>query len=71
MNLYKLENEKQCTIKTVPTLDLLKSLGVFEGAVVTKKFTYNMGGPVLILIDNREVAIGKDLAIDIEVEVNS
>lgn len=67
IDLYSAENKKY-EVKEVPEIDLLKSLGVFDGAIITKKTTYNMGGPVLILIDSREVAIGKDTAILINVE---
>ncbi len=67
-NLYEADINKIYEVKNIPNVDLLNSLGVFQGAKITKKATYNMGGPVLILIANREVAIGKDTAILIEVE---
>ncbi len=55
-------------IKAIPDSPLLPSLGIFEGAIVTKKTTYRLGGPVLLDIQSREVAIGKDLATQIKVE---
>ncbi len=67
MNLYEANNNKYL-VTELPEIDLLNSLGVFEGAVINKVSTYKMGGPVLILIDSREVAIGKDTAILIKVE---
>ncbi len=68
LDLYTAEINKTYLVNTMPEIDLLNSLGVFEGAEIFKKSTYKMGGPVLILIDNREVAIGKDTALLINVE---
>ncbi len=53
--------------KKVPSIPLLESLGVFEGAKIFKKSTFKQGGPVLVVIGSREVAIGKDYASLIEV----
>lgn len=66
--LYAVENEKKYKITSVPDVSLLQMLGVFEGSVVSKKNTYGFGGPVLLVIDAREVAIGKNYAQKILVE---
>lgn len=60
--LYTAENEKLYVVVEVPEYDLIKTLGVFEGSTITKKITYKLGGPVLLDVDGREVAIGKDFA---------
>lgn len=66
-NLYTAENDLMYIVGKTPNMSLLNTLGVFEGSKIIKKNTYKMGGPVLILIDGREVAIGKDLACEISV----
>ncbi len=66
--LYKFENNKNCCVTSVPNIPLLSSLGIFEGANLFKKRTFKCGGPVLVVIGTREVAIGKDYAKLIEVK---
>lgn len=66
-SMYNAENNTAYIVKDTPNLAILNTLGVFEGSKIIKKNTYKLGGPVLILIDGREVAIGKDLALEIEV----
>lgn len=66
-NLYTAENNLTYIVEKTPNMSILTSLGVFEGSKITKKNTYKLGGPVLILIEGREVAIGKDLAREISV----
>ncbi len=68
MELYNSNNDEWYQVIDIPDMALLNTLGVFVGAKILKKFTYKMGGPVLILINSREVAIGKDLALKIQVE---
>lgn len=69
MELYNSENDQTYKVIAVPNVTLLNTLGVFIGAKIVKKNTYKMGGPVLVAIGSREVAIGKDLAVQIQVEV--
>lgn len=66
--LYECKNNEEYIITHTPNVHLLSSLGVFEGSKVIKKATYRNGGPVLLNIEGREVAIGKGLALLIEVE---
>lgn len=68
MNLYEAKENITYLVKSTPSVGVLNSLGVFEGSKLTKKSTYKLSGPVLVLVDSREVAIGKDFAILIEVE---
>lgn len=67
-DLYSMQNEKECQIKSMPENSVLNSFGVYKGAKICKKVTYNVGGPVLIEVKGREVAIGKDIAMLIKVE---
>lgn len=66
--LYQVPSGTQYRITAIPDAPLLQSLGIFKGAVVIKKTIYKLGGPVLLDIQSREVAIGKDLALQVEVE---
>ncbi|MFI3114747.1 MAG: FeoA family protein [Clostridia bacterium] len=66
--LYEVENNKTYIVTKALELPLLSSLGVYEGSVVEKCTTYKHGGPVLLLIEKREVAVGRDIAVQIEVE---
>lgn len=67
INLYTVESNKTYTIVETPDNNLINTLGVFVNATVEKKLTYGLGGPVLLDVDGREVAIGKDLALLIKV----
>lgn len=66
--LYYGINEQGYIVTDVPSNPLLNTLGVFKGARIIKKTTYKFGGPALIMISSREVAIGKDLATQISIE---
>lgn len=65
--LYTLENNTSCIVKSAPPIPLLSSLGIFAGATLFKKRTFRGGGPVLVVVESREVAIGQDYAKLIEV----
>lgn len=67
-SLYGAECSKNYRISKMPQIPLLESLGVYQGGVVGKIATYPFGGPVLLLIDHREVAVGKKVAKQIQVE---
>lgn len=66
--LYTSKNDELYLVTELPENPLLVSLGVFKGAKIFKKTTYGGGGPALLVINSREVAVGKDLAIKILVE---
>ena len=40
----------------------LNSLGIVQGKIIKKLSTLRMGGPVVLLIDRAQVAIGKGMA---------
>ncbi len=66
--LYNSKDNEQYLIKETPDVPLLNSLGIFEGSKIIKKATYKLGGPALVMVNSREVAIGKDIATLIQVE---
>lgn len=68
MKLYELGKRKRFRLGNIPTHGLLNSIGVREGkraSVVTRQ---PLGGPIVIEIDRRSIAIAKDIACQIEVE---
>ncbi|NLM54010.1 MAG: ferrous iron transport protein A [Firmicutes bacterium] len=65
--LYYAQDGRQYVVASAPEVGILKSLGIVENAVIQKKLTYRMGGPVLLKVDSSEIAIGKDFAEKIEV----
>lgn len=67
-SLYTSDNDENYTVTSAPELPLLYSLGIYEGSKLIKKNTYKGGGPALVLIETREVAIGKEIALNIQVE---
>ncbi len=67
-SLYSAEKTKEYQILEMPNIPLLHTLGLFQGAIVKKITTYSFGGPVLLMVDSREVAVGKNFATKIMVE---
>jgi Fe2+ transport system protein FeoA len=67
-SLYAVPDNCNYTISNVPDVRILNSLGVFPGSVIRKKKRYGLGGPVLINLATRELALGKDVAEAILVE---
>lgn len=66
--LYSSEKGKNYLVTQIPDISLLENLGIFVGSQILKKRTYKLGGPVLVEIDTREVAIGKEIAKLIKVQ---
>ncbi len=67
-SLYHLKDDKEYIVTKTPGVHLLDVLGIFEGSKITKKATYKNGGPVLVSVNGREIAIGRDYAMAIEVK---
>lgn len=67
-NIYAAEPQKNYVVQSVPKANLLPCLGIFPKSIVTKNYRYRLGGPVLLKVGNRQVAIGKDLAKNILVK---
>lgn len=66
-SLYHAKDGQRYVVASAPPVGMLKSLGIIENAVVEKKLTYKMGGPVLLKIESSEIAIGKEFAEQIMV----
>ncbi|MGI6168712.1 MAG: FeoA family protein [Christensenellales bacterium] len=64
-NLYRAPENKTYTVCSVPELGILASLGIYPGTVLRKTKKYHLGGPVLITLATRQLALGKDIAKDI------
>lgn len=62
MNLYNMPSDTACSIRSIPESDLLKSLGVIPGATIRKLSSYGAGGPAMICLGDRHIAIGKKIA---------
>ena len=67
-NLYSAKEKVTYTIGEIPEFNLLKTLGIFQGSKIFKKRTYKLGGPVMITVNERDVAIGKDIALQIQLK---
>jgi len=61
-NLYTVCEGKCYEVEQVPPAPLLSCLGICPKSVVQKKYRYSLGGPVLLQVGSREVAVGKDIA---------
>jgi ferrous iron transport protein A len=71
MSLYAIKKEQRCIIENLPQMGLLKSLGLREGIHVAIKSRQPMGGPVIVQVGRRCVAIAQEIAEHIQVrEVN-
>jgi len=72
MNLYEANKMIALTVKYVPEVGLLENIGIRVGTSLKIKHRYALGGPVLLRIEDAyTVAVGKEIALEIEVvEVN-
>ncbi|SCG84309.1 hypothetical protein DW1_2749 [Proteiniborus sp. DW1] len=61
-SIYYAKDDFQYVITSAPELGILKSLGIVKNAIVRKKMTHRMGGPVLLMVESSEIAVGKDIA---------
>jgi len=61
-SIYYARDNSQYVITSAPDMGVLKGLGIIKDARVHKVFTFKMGGPVLLRVGSREIAIGKDIA---------
>ncbi len=68
MNLYEVKAGLKYRVTETPSVAIIHTLGVYVGGVVGKVDTYKFGGPALIEINGRSIAIGKDIAKLIQVE---
>ena len=69
ISLYKAKSGTIYDVVNVPDVDLLKSLGIREGASIEVICRYPLGGPVLVRVEELSaVAIGKDIATLVSVK---
>lgn len=68
MVLSKCKKIKNYKIKSLPKMHLLKVLGIREGINFTFHTKQPFGGPVVVKVGSRSIAIAKDIAEDIVVE---
>lgn len=61
-SIYQAKDGKEYVITSAPELGLLRSLGIVKDKSIHKRMTYRLGGPVLIMVESSEIAIGKDIA---------
>ena len=67
-NLYHAKKDLAYRVKSVPSIGLLNSLGIRNDAIIKVKNKYSLGGPVLLQVDSSEVALGKDIALQIIIQ---
>ncbi|MCD5410803.1 MAG: ferrous iron transport protein A [Clostridiales bacterium] len=68
MTMYGHSERKSCIIKRIPKIALLKSLGIREGMSVSIVSKQPMGGPVVVKLGKRNIAIARNIAEQIQVE---
>lgn len=67
-SLYTVPDNRSYTVSKVPEVKVLGSLGIYPGTIIRKKKRFRFGGPVLISLATRELALGKDVAAAILVK---
>lgn len=66
MSLYDAK-WKKCIIETIPNNQLLRALGLREGLEININTKQLFGGPIVVSIGKRSIAISKEIAQDIVV----
>ena len=66
--LCDIKEPTKCVIKKLPEIGLSKSMGFREGTVVTSMTRQPFGGPVVVRLGKRNVALSRDIAKKIEVK---
>ncbi|MCL2864448.1 MAG: ferrous iron transport protein A [Lachnospiraceae bacterium] len=68
-NLYAAQKNDILEITSVPKIDLLENIGLRSGTRLFIQNRYACGGPLLLRVEEAyNVALGKDIAIQIGVE---
>lgn len=68
MSIYHLNKSSRCIIEKMPEIALLKSLGLRTGMTVSIKSRLPFGGPIVVQMGNRSIAVARDIAKDILVK---
>ena len=61
-DLYNAPENKEYIVYKVPDVGILNSLGLCPGTVISKIKKFKLGGPVLVNLSTRKVALGMDIA---------
>jgi len=64
-DIYTAAKDIDFVVESVPDSALLSCLGVYPKSVIRKSHCYKFGGPAVLHLSTRKVAIGKDLASQI------
>lgn len=67
MSLNEVSISQSCTIQNIPSLGLLGSLGIREGATVTVVSRHPLQGPLVIRLGRRCIALDRNVASQITV----
>lgn len=67
-NLNKLGNFKKCIIEKLPQIALLASMGLRKGITISTMSKQPFGGPVVIRVGKRNIALAHEIAEQIEVK---
>ena len=62
MSLYQMKNNSKCIIESLPHVPLMDSLGFRMGSAVEVQTRQPMGGPVVVRLGNRSVAVAREYA---------
>ncbi len=62
MSLYKVKKNCRCIIESLPQVPLMDSLGLRLGCAIQVQNRQPMGGPVVVKLGNRSVAVAREYA---------
>ncbi len=62
IDFYQADSGCEYVVAEIPDNSLLTSLGIYVNSIVKKNYRYKFGGPVVLRVSSRDVAIGKDVA---------
>lgn len=68
MPLHKCIKKNRYKVVKAPEIYLLSILGVREGIIFEVQSIHPLGGPVVVKVGNRSIAIARDVAEDILVK---
>lgn len=69
MCIYQVKGNQSCIIESIPPqMGLLKSMGMREGMKVNVMTKQPFGGPIVLQLGRRSIAISKTLAEQIRVK---
>ena len=67
MSLYKMKANNRCFIESLPNVPLMNSLGFRMGIQVEVQSRQPWGGPVVVRVGNRCIAVAREFAEQITV----